>query len=206
MKKGKTYITVLFVIMFTKLGISQHERILDERDKYVQSFITETRSPLQKEDLQHLRFYAPSLEWIIPAEINFLSDTNRVSIPTYSGRTKYFRRVAILSFNKDGKQLQLSVFESLQGTNAQNPLYFIPFKDYTNGEETYGGGRYLDIEKSKFSTQIVEIDFNTAYNPWCAYADGYSCPIPPEENNLNIAVAAGEKNYSGVYKSPKSDH
>jgi uncharacterized protein (DUF1684 family) len=72
---------------------------------------------------------------------------------------------------------------------------YLPFKDFTNGESTYGGGRYLDFKMSDIQeNQTIIIDFNKAYNPYCAYSDGYSCPIPPSENHLQVFIEAGEKN------------
>ncbi len=70
---------------------------------------------------------------------------------------------------------------------------FVPFNDYTNGVSSYGGGRYLDIDIPAGDKTII--DFNFAYNPYCAYHDRWSCPIPPSENNLDIEVEAGVKSY-----------
>ncbi len=78
-------------------------------------------------------------------------------------------------------------------TDFENYL-FLPFTDLTNGNGTYGGGRYIDLEIPKGDTMVI--DFNKSYNPYCAYNGKYSCPIPPKENDLNIAIKAGVKNYS----------
>jgi uncharacterized protein (DUF1684 family) len=72
---------------------------------------------------------------------------------------------------------------------------FVPFKDMTNGKETYGGGRYLDLETTDIQNDSVILDFNKAYNPYCAYSNGYSCPIPPKENHLAVSIEAGEKTF-----------
>ena len=78
---------------------------------------------------------------------------------------------------------------------------FLPFKDNTNDETTYGGGRYLDLRQGDIGgDNIMTVDFNKAYNPWCAYSDGYNCPIPPATNHLDLAVNAGEKNFRGEKK------
>jgi uncharacterized protein (DUF1684 family) len=71
----------------------------------------------------------------------------------------------------------------------------VPFGDATSGFESYGGGRYLDFTISDIKNNFLPIDFNKAYNPYCAYTAGYSCPIPPKENLLNASISAGEKNY-----------
>jgi uncharacterized protein (DUF1684 family) len=81
----------------------------------------------------------------------------------------------------------------------KNPTYknylFVPFKDLSSGKETYGGGRYLDFETTAIKEDLVILDFNKAYNPYCAFSSGFSCPIPPKENHLNVRVEAGEKNF-----------
>ena len=74
---------------------------------------------------------------------------------------------------------------------------FIPFKDLSNGEATYGGGRYMDIRMDDIKNGELMLDFNKAYNPYCAYSDGYNCPVPPVENHLETEVNAGEKSFGG---------
>jgi uncharacterized protein (DUF1684 family) len=77
-------------------------------------------------------------------------------------------------------------------------LLFLPFTDRTTGKESYDGGRYIDLDMSSIQNNEVVIDFNKAYNPYCAYVSGrYSCPIPPAENRLAVAVKAGEMRYGG---------
>jgi len=72
---------------------------------------------------------------------------------------------------------------------------FLPFKDATNGDSTYGGGRYIDIRMSEINNNTLTIDFNKAYNPYCAYSDGFNCPVPPLENHLEVALEAGERKF-----------
>lgn len=75
----------------------------------------------------------------------------------------------------------------------QGPSLFIPFRDQTSGQETYGSGRYIDLAEN--TSGIYTLDFNRAYNPYCAYNDTYSCPLPPAENTLAVPIRAGEKKY-----------
>jgi hypothetical protein len=86
----------------------------------------------------------------------------------------------------------MSLFTYLSGEASYG---FIPFTDLTTGEESYGGGRYIDLEGLQRNEEKLVLDFNIAYNPYCAFTDYYSCPIPPEENNLPVAIEAGEKIY-----------
>ena len=108
-----------------------------------------------------------------------------------------------LSFVLDGESQTLAIYQSLKLlTMPQYKDYlFIPFKDETNGRETYGGGRYLDIRMGAIKSGKVSLDFNKAYNPYCAFASagGYSCPVPPRENHLKVAVKAGEMVFEGEH-------
>lgn len=113
---------------------------------------------------------------------------------TTSSRTPMYVKYGEISFEIDGKKLKLDVFQNLD-LIKMNPKYknslFLPFTDLTSGVTSYGGGRYLDLEipkKRKFT-----LDFNKAYNPYCAYAPGYSCPLTPKQNDLEVEVLAGVK-------------
>ena len=119
-------------------------------------------------------------------------------MPTSSGKPKKFRKFGVLKFKLAGRGLKLSVYQADTEVLAKFPEYadllFIPFRDPTNGGESYGAGRYVDIKTPK-SGQII-LDFNLAYNPNCAYgSDKYSCPIPPMENQLAVAIRAGEMKF-----------
>jgi hypothetical protein len=107
-------------------------------------------------------------------------------------------RVGTLTFTIHDTTLHLTVYKSLllSSNSAYANYLFIPFTDITTGDETYGSGRYLDIELSDIKNNFVELDFNKAYNPYCAYSTNYNCPIPPKENNLSIAIKAGEKTFA----------
>ena len=109
----------------------------------------------------------------------------------------------MLKFEVGGKSCALNLYQNLRLVNM--PEYqdylFLPFKDATNGDSTYGGGRYLDFRQKDISSEgILLLDFNKAYNPYCAYSDGFNCPIPPLPNHLAIEVPAGEKNFKGEKK------
>jgi uncharacterized protein (DUF1684 family) len=116
-----------------------------------------------------------------------------------SGKTpKKFYRYGTVSFKIADSVFKLTVYrgaELMQTVLYKNHL-FLPFTDLTSGEESYGAGRYLDLEINDIVNNQVILDFNKAYNPYCAYSDEYNCPIPPRENYLNIAIKAGEKNFA----------
>ena len=116
---------------------------------------------------------------------------------TSTDRLPIYQRVGYLHFKIEDNDYSLSVFRNLDLSKKKEfkNYLFIPFKDFTNGVETYGGGRYLDIDKPVKKGDWI-IDFNKAYNPYCAYSYKYSCPIPPEENFLEVEIKAGVKNYN----------
>ncbi len=111
-----------------------------------------------------------------------------IDIPTTDEKTKPFVRVGLVHFEVDGDEVTVTVFR-----DGERGSLFIPFRDAMAGNETYEGGRYLEPQSRPDGT--LDIDFNYAYNPFCAYGEGWSCPIPPEENRLVIGIPAGEKMY-----------
>lgn len=114
---------------------------------------------------------------------------------TTTERLPMYRKVAVLSFKLQGRRMRLSVYQNIDlvAKPGFEDHLFVPFTDATNGLSTYGGGRYLDLE-GPLGREVV-LDFNRAYNPYCAYGGRYSCPIPPEENHLPFAVEAGVKKF-----------
>ncbi len=114
-----------------------------------------------------------------------------VEIPTTDGKTKPFVRVGRVRFDVDGDDVTLTVFR-----DSDRGSLFIPFRDAMAGDETYEVGRYLEPQTRPDGT--LDIDFNYAYNPFCAYGDGWSCPIPPEENRLSVGIPAGERSFERV--------
>jgi len=117
---------------------------------------------------------------------------------THSGKTKRFRQYAKLKFRQAGTKhyLTLSAYERVDRPASDTlsaMALFLPFQDLSNGQETYGGGRYMDLLRADIKAGKIMLDFNKAYNPYCAFGEGFSCPIPPSENRLSVAIKAGEK-------------
>ncbi|MBA5246559.1 DUF1684 domain-containing protein [Marnyiella aurantia] len=144
-------------------------------------------------------FFAVDLNYRIAAKFKRTENALPLEISTSSGHTKPYIEFGTATFAVDGKNFTLKIYQSVH--LVQKPEYknhlFLPFHDATNGKETYGGGRYLDLEI--LSGDTVILDFNKAYQPYCAYnAYDYSCPIVPAENTLPVAVKAGVR-YEDVY-------
>lgn len=175
------------------------EDIETHRIEYKSDFLKDERSPLKQEDLSNLDFYPALANGKVKATFTLTPDAEPFDLPTYSGITRSYRKYGTATFIWEKKKVDLSLYQNM--TLISNPLHkdylFLPFKDETNSVTTYGGGRYLNMSKEDTNDGFITIDFNKAYNPWCAYSDGYNCPIPPKENHLPFPVYAGEKAYKG---------
>jgi uncharacterized protein len=138
-----------------------------------------------------LRYFPenPDLRFTVQLE----SDLTQIAVlmQTSSGSERVYLRLGWVNFVVEDVISKLAVFVSEGEPDATQ--VFIPFRDATSGVETYGSGRYLEAERIG---DMVELDFNVAYNPYCAYSDGWSCPIPPLENWLNVPIEAGEMTFT----------
>jgi uncharacterized protein (DUF1684 family) len=172
---------------------SYKQEIANYRQQYKQDFITEERSPLKGNDTAYLRFFAPYERYKITATFKVSPDAKPFDMPTHSGKTKKFRQYGVLNFKINDTAVQLSVYQNLSLLKEDKEHLFVPFTDGTSYIETYAGGRYIDLSIKDIKNNKIVIDFNKCYNPYCAFADGYNCPIPPVENRLPVAIPAGEK-------------
>lgn len=193
---------LLFLTSFNSFAQSYRDEIAQHRENYKKEFTSDPRSPLNENDLKNLHFFEPDSNFRVSADVHILKNEKVFKMPTYDGTSKEFVRYARISFDLSGKKYSLTLYKNL--ALSINPAYkdllFLPFTDLTNGSSSYGGGRYIDLKINQISKGKVIVDFNKAYNPYCAYSDGYRCPVPPEENDLQIEINAGEKNYSGQKK------
>ena len=149
-------------------------------------------------DKKGLQFYPINKAYRVTATFKPSSKSDWLTFKTSAQKTKIFKLYGTLSFKLSNKQCQLNIYQSQE--LLPNPEYknylFLPFTDATSGKETYASGRYIDLSSTDIKNGSVVIDFNKAYNPYCAYVSGiYNCPIPPKENALPIAIKAGEKSF-----------
>jgi len=171
--------------------------LLAQRKVMISQLLNNPKSPLDKNSIRNVRFYPPNDSFIFETIFLPLADTTVLNFATSSGKEKQYQPYAKVFFRFGGSMHELTIYESLRFKN--HPLFgdklFLPFWDETNNHSSYGGGRYLDIRKSELDAGNFALDFNKAYNPWCAYGDGFSCPVPPLENRLAFEVRAGEKDF-----------
>jgi uncharacterized protein len=195
----------LILCIFSLTLISCHSyktSLANHRKTYKEKFVSDPRSPLKAEDLKDLDFYAPNTSWKLQCSCELAKNAKPFELPTYSGITRTYILHSLATCDYKGKPIQFEIYKNIN--QPINPLYkdnlFLPFKDITNGETTYGGGRYINLYTYDIIEGKIEIDLNKAYNPWCAYSSGYNCPIPPRANHLDLPVDAGEKLFKGSYK------
>jgi uncharacterized protein (DUF1684 family) len=199
--KQCTFVSVMLLIWLLPIGLAAQtgyvQEIQEHREAYRQKFLQLENGPLRPEGVARLQFFEPDSSYRVTARFLQTPNQEPFDMPTYSGITRPYVKYGELHFELQGQACTLAVYQNLQ--LRQNPLYrdylFLPFKDHSNGEESYGGGRYLDLRLGEIDeeTQTYLLDFNRCYNPYCAYSDGYSCPIPPSENHLPLPVLAGER-------------
>lgn len=152
-----------------------------------------------KADTSKVEFFPFKKSWIVSAKVDLLENEPVFKLTTSSGMKKEAQKLARLSFSYGGITYSFFAYQLVK--LKENPEladhFFVPFKDATTGKTSYGAGRYLDFKTGDIQNGRLLIDFNKAYNPYCAFSDGYNCPIPPRENTLKLAVTAGEKKYRG---------
>ncbi len=175
---------------------AEKEKVIKWRKERDQFFKTHQRSPLapaQKRRFKGLDYFAFNPKYYfsgqIRREILHINDPNYyATFLTNKGTSKRYIRYGKFHFNLDGKAYAIEVYKSILSDTL-----FIPFKDLTNGKETYEGGRYIDAEILPGYKMVL--DFNMAYHPSCAYNEKFICALPPRENMLDIPIKAGEKNF-----------
>jgi hypothetical protein len=155
------------------------------------------QSPLdwdQRATFKGLKYFPENLDLVLQVEMErFAEDEPLIEMETSTGDIQSYRRWGRFDFEVDGEAASLTVYSDAHGHD-----FFLPFRDATNGAESYGAGRYLDDHRpgvERISESRFQIDFNYAYNPYCAYSEAYSCPLPPRENWLKVPIRAGEKDY-----------
>lgn len=204
--KQMKFLSIIFVL-FSSQVMAQNfaDQIEAHRAQYKKDFITDSRAPLKEADFKDLHFYDADSNYRVQAKVEILKNEKIFNMPTYDGTSKEFYRYARIHFDLNGTPVEMTLYKNVAlSTNpAYKNLLFLPFTDETNNKETYGGGRYIDLSTKDIKKGFIEVDFNKAYNPYCAYSDGYRCPVPPEENDLSVEIKAGEKLYTGEKKHKK---
>jgi uncharacterized protein (DUF1684 family) len=168
------------------------------KDRY---FAQSSNSPLPdnlKIDFSGLGYFPVDMAYRFRVPLVEYEDRHRFPIITSTGVERDAEKVGYFRFEMESKICSLQVYKLLDIKKKFPNYLFVPFRDATTGKESYGGGRYVDLQIT--DSGMYDLDFNLAYNPSCAYGKaGYNCPIPPEENRLEVAIRAGEKYNPDLY-------
>lgn len=205
----KFFILLILLILLSSIttqaqsaGEFDHSKYISgikkEREQKDTEMLTDDNSPIpteEKASFKKLNYYKPNIKFRKEAAFTRFDQATHFLMKTSTDRLPEYSLYGVVTFSHKGKKYSLNVYQNIE--LVKKPGYqqhlFVPFNDETNGKETYGGGRFLDLTETGAATMLI--DFNLAYNPYCAYNHKYSCPIPPESNNLKIRIKAGEKKW-----------
>lgn len=189
-------IGLAIIMIYTLMGTTQNtegyvEEIDAHRTEKNEEFKTAEDSPLtdeQKEIFTTLSYFPAAEKYKVRAELHKNPLEQIIKIAISDGSQREYLVFGNAHFHLEGKELDVTIYAPVE---KEQDYLFLPFYDETSADLSYGGGRYVEPELIDGGT--LEIDFNLAYNPYCAYNHKYRCPIPPQENNLRVAILAGEK-------------
>jgi len=170
--------------------------ILQERQQKDSSMVVDQHSPFKRSpaiQFSPLKYYYPDPRYIFKSKLHKYENPDTVSVLGTKGEYRVAIIEGYLAFNFDGSDYKINVYKS--HTRTGEFYHTIWFTDKTTGYETYGVGRYIDFQLEADPEFIYTLDFNKAYNPYCAYNSVYTCPIPREEDHLDLKIKAGEKNF-----------
>lgn len=189
-------IALAFVYMLTgadneEVYVDKIERERDRQYKYLRFNIDSPLTEEQKKALGELDFFSIDPSYRVRAKMIPVDDRKMMEIPMTDGSVEKYLKHSYAEFQLKGQTIRLLLLQAARESDKRN--FFLAFADATSGESTYGGGRYINLRQD--GKNSITIDFNLAYNPYCAYNPEYACPLPPKENILEIRVEAGEKDY-----------
>jgi len=191
---------ILFFLLLLNLATISAQEISskDFQQTLDKEYGNKEESPLTEEDFKvfkGLDFYPIDEKYIVKATLVRTPEAKIFKMKTTGTRTPEYVKYGQLNFSLDGQEFKLNLYQNIDLIKKEGfaDYLFLPFSDLTCGKESYIGGRYIDMKIPKSDT--VTIDFNKAYNPYCAYNHKYSCPIVPLENDLKIAILAGVKKF-----------
>ncbi|KQS34197.1 DUF1684 domain-containing protein [Dyadobacter sp. Leaf189] len=170
-------------------------QLVEERAAKDEQFRTSEDSPIaDKKGFHGLHYFEPNLTYRVPATVSpYMNDDKEMVVKYTDGTTEKYQKYGYANFKIMGQDQKLLLLEN-DGTIS------VLFQDATSGKQTYGGGRYIDYPVANVKNNVIVLDFNKAYNPYCVYQESYACPVPPAENKLTIPIEAGELLESSVHE------
>ena len=188
----------IFLIPGFQASIAQHKnsRYLTSIKAYQQNYMV-THEVVKPIDRKYFRFFPIEKSYQVRCQFEKEMDTIGFTMKTSANTLQHYFKYGRLDFYLSGIACHLYVYQSqdLMKQSKYKEYLFVPFTDSTTGNESYGSGRYLEFNIPEIKNNLLLLDFNKAYNPYCAYANGFHCPLPPRENHLPVYVRAGEKSF-----------
>lgn len=191
------FFLIAFIIYISIPDNSKVEKLKSNQDSIAtinsraqkdESFRTLDDSPIKdKANFKGLTYYPYQSAWKLDFQVKKLDEIKEIEVKMTDGSVEKMVLFAIISTEKNGKQLSLDLYQHSNGN------FFLAFKDLTAPIETYGGGRYIDIPADQLNGNKITVDFNQAYFPYCAYNETYACPVPPQRNSIPLKIQAGER-------------
>ncbi|WP_227352892.1 DUF1684 domain-containing protein [Haladaptatus salinisoli] len=166
------------------------QSLRDEKDEFLGDHPQSPIPPDRRDQFDGLPYFDPDPKYRVTAAVETHDEPEPLELETTAGPPQRYLRTVTFRFEIGGENCSLSAYQQ----EGQESL-FVPFRDKTTGQQSYENGRYLDLHPDDALTDADEVtlDFNLAYSPFCAYSETFSCPLPPEENWLDVAVRAGER-------------
>lgn len=197
----------IIILILSFIFISCGKNYTPEQKEYIKKIEKERRekdsemqnapdSPFNQDPEAHfqpLKYYPVNPDFVFHSKLYEYDVKDTVNVFGTKGEERQAIKFGYVKFSYNGNEYKLNVYEG--STKKGTPYYSIWFTDLTTGKATYGVGRYLDFELNKNKDYVYTIDFNLAYNPYCAYSARYSCAVPTKEDHINLAVKAGEKKF-----------
>jgi uncharacterized protein (DUF1684 family) len=196
------FLTFIFSITYGQDDVLARREIEAQREEKQNGFKDKEKSPLtpkERRKFKGLDYYPIDLKYRVTAKFIRTENQPLFKMKTTTERLPEYVKYGEVRFFIDSQEFKLEVYQSpeIMKRPGFEDYLFIPFTDATNGNETYDVGRYIEFSIPK--SDEVTIDFNQSYNPYCSYSPRFSCPIPPEPNQLPIAIPVGEKKYKGKH-------
>jgi len=197
MKRIMRLCLVFFSVLLATISLAQDQFNKDSTEAYLKNYVKK-HSVVTGNDKELMSFFPVDEKYVINCKFERTIDAPWFRMESTGAIKKNYRMYGRIHFSINDTVVSLNIYQSQD--LMTNPKYrdhlFIPFTDATSGEETYEGGRYINLDIHDIKDQRIIIDFNRAYNPYCAYVTGkYNCAIPPAENRLVVAIPAGEKTF-----------
>lgn len=188
---------LLLLLLVSQISCAQKDDTYIDFIRTYQKNYVDSHEVVKKKDKHYFHFFPINSDCNVSCSFEKITDTIGFTMKTSDNSLQHYYKYGQLQFSLSGQAGRLFVYQSskLMKTEKYKDYLFVPFTDSTTGLESYGSGRYLDFYIPDIKDNKLQLDFNKAYNPYCAYATGYHCPFPPKENSLPIAVRAGEMNF-----------